>query len=193
LTTKVWNTDQGYDTTIKAFNDSLKHLKLDYIDLYLIHWPVDAMQLETWKAMEFLLTSKSLKTIGVSNYMVSNLQEMRNYAVILPAINQVEFSPFLYQKKLLQYCRSEDIQLQAYSPLARGLRLDHPTILNIARKYEKTPAQIMIRYAIQHQVIPLPKSVIKNRIQQNIDVFDFEMSLAEMDSLNKLHDSSKAS
>ncbi len=188
ITTKLWNSDHGYDETIQACQESLMTLGLSYMDLYLIHWPVEKLRNETWKAMIALQEEGKCRAIGVSNYTIRHLEELLADSPVVPAVNQVEFSPFLYQKDLLDFCRSCRIQLEAYSPLTRGKKLNHPTITSIAGRYGKTPAQIMIRWPLQHDVVVIPKSANQRRIYENADVFDFEISsedLALLDSLNE--------
>ena len=188
ITTKVWNTEQGYYNTLKACERSLRNLGLAYVDLYLIHWPVQRMSLETWKAMVQLLQEGKARSIGVSNYSIGNLKEILYHSDILPAVNQVEFHPFLYQKELLSFCNKNGIQLEAYSPLTRAKRLNHPIIVEIAKKYGKTPAQVLIRWSIQHDLVVIPKSIHEERIRENSHVFDFELRDEDMkylDSLNK--------
>lgn len=188
ITTKVWKSDQGYDNTIEAFNKSLKKLGVEYIDLYLIHWPVPGKSLETWKAMERLYNESKAKAIGVSNYNLHFLNELLENSNQIPTINQVEFSPFLYQKELLEFCDSKGIILEAYSPLTRGKKLKHPKIVEIAQKYNKSPAQILVRWGLQHKVIQIPKSGNENHLKDNINVFDFylnENEIRELDNLNE--------
>ena len=188
ITTKLWNSDHGYDETIQACQESLATLGLSYMDLYLIHWPVEKLRNETWKAMIALQEEGKCRAIGVSNYTIRHLEELLADSPVVPAVNQVEFSPFLYQKDLLDFCRSCGIQLEAYSPLTRGKKLNHPTITSIADRYGKTAAQIMIRWPLQHDVVVIPKSADQRRIYENADVFDFEISsedLALLDSLNE--------
>ncbi len=188
ITTKLWNSDHGYDETIQACQESLATLGLSYMDLYLIHWPVEKLRNEAWKAMIALQEEGKCRAIGVSNYTIRHLEELLADSPVVPAVNQVEFSPFLYQKDLLDFCRSCGIQLEAYSPLTRGKKLNHPTITSIADRYGKTAAQIMIRWPLQHDVVVIPKSADQRRIYENADVFDFEISsedLALLDSLNE--------
>ena len=188
ITTKLWNSDHGYDETIQACQESLATLGLSYMDLYLIHWPVEKLRNEAWEAMIALQEEGKCRAIGVSNYTIRHLEELLADSPVVPAVNQVEFSPFLYQKDLLDFCRSCGIQLEAYSPLTRGKKLNHPTITSIADRYGKTPAQIMIRWPLQHDVVVIPKSADQRRIYENADVFDFEISsedLALLDSLNE--------
>ncbi len=158
VTTKLWNSDHGYTPTIAACERSLKRLGLSYIDLYLIHWPVQNLRNETWKAMEKLLEEEKCRAIGVSNYMIWHLQELLNNSSAIPAVNQVEFSPYLYQRDLLEFCCSHEIQLEAYSPLTKGRKLSDPKLVSLAIKYSKNPAQILIRWLLQRGVVAIPKS-----------------------------------
>jgi diketogulonate reductase-like aldo/keto reductase len=184
VTTKLWNSDHGYQSTIDACNRSLKALSFSYLDLYLIHWPVGGLRNETWKAMESLLKAGKCRAIGVSNYMIWHLEELLENSSTTPAVNQVEFSPYLYQKNLLEFCRSHKIQLEAYSPLTKGHKLKDPKLMAIASKYSKTSAQILIRWALQHQVVVIPKSSRKERIRENSEVFDFSLSTDDMKALD---------
>jgi diketogulonate reductase-like aldo/keto reductase len=186
ITTKVWNSDQGYDTTLAAFHKSLAKLAIDYIDLYLIHWPATETRLQTWRALEELYRQGLCRSIGVSNFQVEHLEELlKNYEVV-PAVNQVEFSPFLYQKRLLDYCSSKAIKLEAYSPLTQGKKLSNRVIIRLANKYGRTPAQILIRWALQHELVVIPKSVHRRRIKENFEVSDFEIAAGDMARLDKL-------
>ena len=188
VTTKLWNSDQGYDSTLRACEASLKRLGLDYLDLYLIHFPVPETRRESWKAMETLLQKGKCRAIGVSNFTVHHLEDLLDEHAVTPAVNQVELHPFLYQKELLDYCRRKGIQVEAYSPLARGERLNHPRITAHATKYSKTPAQLMIRWGLQHGLIVIPKSTREERIRENSRVFDFEISAEDMRSLDSLNE-----
>ena len=188
VTTKLWNEDQGFESALKAFDNSLDDLGFDYVDLYLIHWPVEKKRRESWRALEKIYSEGRAKSIGVSNYTIKHLKEMDNYAEIKPVINQVEFHPFLYQKDLLDYCRIKEIQLEAYSPLARAEKLDDPNIQTIARNYSKSTAQLLIRWSIQHNLVVIPKSVHKERIIENSRVFDFEISEEDMEKLDSLNE-----
>ena len=193
VTTKLWNTDQvGYDHAIKACKQSLQRLGLKYIDLYLIHWPVHGVNnnsIKIWKAMVNLLREGKARAIGVSNFSIDDLKQILNDSDVLPAVNQVEFHPFLYQTDLLSFCERNSIQLEAYSPLTRGRRLNHPTIVNIAKKYDnKTPAQILIRWSLQHNLVVIPKSIHEERILENSQVFDFELRTEDMKFLDSLNE-----
>jgi diketogulonate reductase-like aldo/keto reductase len=180
LTTKVNNTEQGYDQTLRAFEASCQRLGLDYIDLYLIHWPLRQTRRATWQALERLYTEGVVRAIGVANYLEPFLDEMAEYQNLLPMVNQVEFSPYLYLKNLLHYCQSREILLQAYTPLVRGLRFDDEKLKRIATFYDKTPPQIILRWALQKGVSTIPKSANKKRLQENFAVFDFIISPQDM-------------
>jgi diketogulonate reductase-like aldo/keto reductase len=180
VTTKVNNDDQGFDKTLRAFDESLKKLNIDYIDLYLVHWPIKATRKDTWLALEKLYTEGQVKAIGVANYLVPFLNELQSYSSTVPAVNQVEFSPYLYLKDLAEVCKQKKIQLQAYTPLARGMRMNDPKIQIIAQKYEKTTAQIILRWALQHGVSSIPKSANLQRIKENFNIFDFEINQIDM-------------
>lgn len=188
VTTKLWNQDQGYDSARRACERSLKNLGLDYVDLYLIHWPLQDKRLESWKALLALREQGLCRAIGVSNYLERHLSELLDHSPVVPAVNQVEFSPFLYQKELSEFCRGKGIQLEAYSPLSQGERLEHPALVRLAGKYQRTPAQLLIRWAIEHSVVVIPKSVHRDRIRENARVFDFSLSpedRQQMDSWNE--------
>ncbi|HEY7911456.1 MAG TPA: aldo/keto reductase [Blastocatellia bacterium] len=186
ITTKLWNSDHGYEATLRAFDKSRIELGLDYIDLYLIHWPVPGLRMESWRAMEELLDRGLCRAIGVSNYTIRHLDEHLSTSAVAPAVNQVEFSPFLYQKQLLDYCRERNIQIEAYSPLTQGKKLKHRVVKEISRKYGRTPAQILIRWAIEHRLVVIPKSVHRERIEENAQVFDFAISSQDMARLDSL-------
>jgi methylglyoxal/glyoxal reductase len=188
ITTKVWDSDQGYDSTLMACERSLRRLGLSYVDLYLIHWPVQAKSNDTWKAMIQLLKDGKARAIGVSNYEILDIQEILQNFDTVPSVNQVEFHPFLYQEKLLQFCNNNHIQLEAYSPLTRGEKLNHATILTIAQKYDKTAAQILIRWGLQHDLVVIPKSIHEKRIKENSEVFDFQLEEQHMKLLNSLNE-----
>lgn len=192
VTTKVWNADQGYESTLKAIDTSLEKLGFSYVDLYLVHWPTASEDLsesinkraETWRAMEEILASGKAKAIGVSNFTIKHLKEMENYANIMPAVNQVEFHPCLYQKELLSYCKEKNITLVAYSPLLHGEKMDTEPFTNISKRYNKTPAQVMLRWSLQHGVVIIPKSSKENHIKENIDIFDFEINASDMEVID---------
>jgi methylglyoxal/glyoxal reductase len=186
VTTKLWNSDHGYDSALRACDRSLRRLGLGYIDLYLIHWPVSELRSETWTALIELQRRGVCRTIGVSNYTVRHLQGLLDSSEVTPAVNQVEFNPFLYQEDLLRFCNDKGIQLEAYSPLTRGHKLRHPTVVDVARRYSKSPAQVMIRWGLQHGLVVIPKSTRPERIKENSEVFDFEISPADMTRLDAL-------
>lgn len=188
ITTKLWNADQGSDKTRKALENSLDRLGIDFVDLYLIHFPVTSKRMDSWKELEKLYHDKLCKAIGVSNYTIIHLTELLKNSQITPAINQVEFHPFLNQIHLLEYCKKHKIQLEAYSPLAHGQKIEDPTIAKIAQKYDKTPAQILIRWAIEQKIVVIPKSIKKERIIENSKVFDFAISEEDMKILNSLNE-----
>ncbi|MBD3190638.1 MAG: aldo/keto reductase [Candidatus Heimdallarchaeota archaeon] len=188
VTTKLWNSDHGYISTINAFNESLDKLGLSYVDLYLIHWPVEDLRLESWKALESLYEKGKCKAIGVSNYQIRHLQELLDNSTVVPTVNQVEFHPFLYQKGLLNFCRSNNIQLEAYSPLTKGRKLNDPKLLKIAEKYSKTSAQILIRWCLQKEVVTIPKSSSLKHITENANVFDFNISQEDMNLLDSFNE-----
>jgi methylglyoxal/glyoxal reductase len=188
ITTKLWNDDHGYDKARKAFYKSLERFGFDYIDLFLIHWPGGDKRDETWKALESLYKEGVCKAIGVSNYTINHLRNTLDIAEIIPQINQVEFSPFLYQKELHEFCINNDIQLEAYSPLGKGRILNNPGLIDFAKKYNKSAAQILIRWCLQHKVVVIPKSSDKTRIFENADIYDFQISIEDMDKLDLLNE-----
>ncbi|QNU33035.1 aldo/keto reductase [Geobacillus sp. 47C-IIb] len=187
VTTKVWNTDQGYETTLKAFNTSLKKLGFDYVDLYLVHWPVKGKYKETYKALEKLYKDGYVRAIGVSNFQIHHLQDVLADCEIKPMVNQVEYHPRLTQKELHAFCRENGIQLEAWSPLMRGEILNEPTIVEIGKKYGKTPAQVVLRWDLQNGVVTIPKSVTPARIKENATIFDFSLTDEEMRQIDALN------
>lgn len=193
ITTKLWNSEHGYQKALDACEESLEKLGLSYVDLYLIHWPVQKLRNETWKAMQTLLKEGKCRVIGVSNYMIQHLNDLLANSKMVPAVNQVEFSPYLYLKDLMEFCRSHKIQLEAYSPLTKGHKLYDPKLIAIAKKYSKTAAQILIRWVLQKDVVVIPKSSHPDRIMENADVFDFEISSADMKLLDSLNQNLRTS
>lgn len=187
VTSKVWNTDQGYDTTLKAFDLSLQKLGLDYLDLYLIHWPGKDKYKETWKALEKLYKDGRVRAIGVSNFLIHHLQDLISEAEIIPMVNQVEYHPHLTQKELHAFCKQHQIQLEAWSPLKRGALLNEPLLTEVAAKYGKSVAQLILRWDLQNQVITIPKSIKPERIIENADIFDFEISADDMKKIDGLN------
>lgn len=188
LTTKVADANQGYDQTLRAFDVSSRKLNCDDIDLYLVHWPIKETRMDTWRALERLYLEKRVRAIGVANYLVPFLNELATYANITPAVNQVEFSPYLFLEDLLNECKQREIQLQAYSPLVRGQRFSDPKLVSMAEKYGRTPAQIIIRWALQLGVSTIPKSSNVKRLKENFDVFDFQISDIDMSTINSFHE-----
>lgn len=186
ITTKVWNSDQGYDTTLRAFDASLKRLNTTYIDLYLIHWPVKQKYKDTWRALERIHEDGRARAIGVSNFMVHHLKDLLDDAEVTPAVNQVEFHPWLVQPALLEFCQDNGIFLEAWSPIMRGKVNEVPEIAAIAERHGKTPAQIVLRWDLQHRVITIPKSVRQERIVANADIFDFELGEDDMAAIDAL-------
>jgi len=186
VTTKLWNSDHGYEAALHAFEKSQRRLGLGYVDLYLIHWPVSQLRDESWRALVELQRRGSCRAIGVSNYTVRHLDELLGGSSVVPDVDQVEFNPFLYQEELLRYCEEKRIQLEAYSPLTRGHRLRDPVVLEVAKTYSKSPAQILIRWSLQHGLVVIPKSARPERIKENSEVFDFEISAPDMSRLDSL-------
>ncbi|MCE2613664.1 aldo/keto reductase [Flavobacteriaceae bacterium D16] len=186
LVSKVWNSDQGYDSTLRAFDASLERLGMDYLDLYLIHWPVGGKYKDTWRALESLYAEKRIRAIGVSNFMQHHLEDLLNVAEVVPMVNQMEFHPYLVQQSLMDYCKEKSIQYEAWSPMMQGNIFEDPVFHQLTGKYNKTIAQIVLRYDLQKGVITIPKSSKKERIIANADLFDFELSQADMDYLDGL-------
>ena len=188
ITTKLWNSDHGYENTFKAFHCSLDLLGLDYINLYVIHWPVENLRLESWRALEKLYNEGLCKSIGISNYMERHLDELLNNSFVIPVVNQVEFSPFLYLKELQNYCELKGIALESYSPLTKGHKLNNLKLIDIACRYNKSTSQILIRWCLQKGVIVIPKSSQKQHIKENADIFDFNISEVDMNKLDNLNE-----
>jgi diketogulonate reductase-like aldo/keto reductase len=194
ITTKVWRENLGYVATKTQFENSLKRLDLDYIDLYLIHWPANAKNYnnwqktnaDTWRAMEELQAAGKIKSIGVSNFFKEHLEALFQTANVIPAINQIEFHPGYWQQELVEFCKSKNIVVESWSPLARGKVFGNKILEKIAKKHSKSVSQVCLRWIIQHNVVVIPKSTTPKRIKENIDVFDFELSAAEMERINNL-------
>nr|WP_144923709.1 aldo/keto reductase [Paenibacillus bovis] len=189
ITTKVWNSDQGYENTLRAFDESLERLGLDYVDLYLIHWPTPKFDtyVDTYKALEKLYKEGRTKAIGVCNFEIEHLQRIFDECEIKPAVNQIECHPYLQQKELKQFCKEHGIYVEAYSPLMNGTKvIEDPVIQDLAEKYGKTPAQVILRWHIQEDVVVIPKTVTPSRMVENLDVFDFELSAEDMARIAEL-------
>lgn len=191
VTTKLWNSQRGYDKTLKAFDKSLKALGLDYLDLYLIHWPSNKTagaqeNSDTWRAFEKLYADGSIRAIGVSNFLVHHLEALALTANIAPMVNQIEFHPGQMQSEVLGYCRANNILIEAWSPLGTGKMLSNPELQAIAAKYGKSVAQLCIRWCLQNGTLPLPKSVTPSRIEENAEVFDFSIDQGDMDRINAM-------
>lgn len=189
ITTKLANSMQrkGYDATLKAFEASRKKLGLEYIDLFLIHWPVKGKYVESWKAMIKLYKEGLVRAIGVSNFHIHHLEDIMNETDVIPVVNQVELHPWLNQSELIDFCRKNQIQVEAYSPLMGGHLMEVPEIGEFAKKYGKTPAQIVLRWHLQREIIVIPKSVREERIIENSQIFDFNLSNEDMEAINSLN------
>ena len=191
LTTKLKNSDQGYDATLKAFEGSLKRLKAEYLDLYLIHWPVPVLFKDnwrevsraTWKAMERLYDEKLIRAIGLSNFLPHHIKNIANFANVAPVVDQLEIHPCFTQRETVKYCQEHNIQVQAWSPLGHGTILQNEVLGTIAASHGKTPAQIALRWELQQNIIPISKSMKPSRMKENADVFDFTLSPEEMDRI----------
>jgi diketogulonate reductase-like aldo/keto reductase len=189
ITTKVWNSAQGYESTLLAFEESMKKLGLEYLDLYLIHWPVPKLNKykETWRALEKLYKDGRIRAIGVSNFKEHHLKDLLETCEIKPMVNQVEYHPRLTQTSLHEFCKQNEIQLEAWSPLMQGGLFEEPTLNEIANKYNKSVAQIILRWDLQNEVVTIPKSIKPHRIQENADIFDFEISEEDMNKISLLN------
>ncbi len=194
VTSKLWNSERGYEKTLKAFEKTLNDLQLDYLDLYLIHWPAIEKQFkdwkninaETWRAMEELYSQGKIKTIGVSNFLTKHLEPLLETAKVKPAINQIEYHPGFMQHDTVALCGENNITVEAWSPLGTGKMLNNETLIAIAKNYNVSVAQLCIRWVLQHDVLPLPKSVTPHRIKENIQIDDFEISSEDMQTINKM-------
>lgn len=188
VTTKLWNDDHGHDQALRAFDKSLKRLGLDHVDLYLIHWPVPGKRLESWKALERIAREGRARSIGVSNFLERHLDELLATATIKPAVNQIEIHPFLQRRSIRAACAAHGIVVEAYSPLTKGRRLAHPAVSAVARRVGRTPAQVLIRWGLQHDLVTLPKSARPERIAENAAVYDFELDAEAMKTLDGLEE-----
>lgn len=187
ITTKVWNSDQGYEQTLAAFDKSISKLGLEYVDLYLIHWPVKGKYKETWRALEQLYGEGKVRAIGVSNFQIHHLEDLMENAEVKPMVNQVELHPLLSQQELREYCRTQGIQIEAWAPLAQGRLLDNEVLAEIAEIHGKSIAQVILRWDLQSGIVTIPKSIKAQRIIENGDVFDFELSSEEMARIDALN------
>jgi len=192
ITTKLWNSEQGYESTIRAFEQSLEKLELEYVDLYLIHWPGKDKYKETWKAFEKLYNDGRVRAIGVSNFHVHHLEDLISEAEIKPMVNQIEYHPHLTQEEVHEYCKKHEIQLEAWSPLKQGQLFDEPLLKRLAEQYGKTVAQIILRWDWQNEVVTIPKSTKEERIIENASIFDFELSSEDMKKISSLNQDSRA-
>jgi diketogulonate reductase-like aldo/keto reductase len=188
ITTKIDNCNQGYDETIRSYEQSLKDLGVEKVDLLLIHWPIKGKREATWKALEKLYADQRVGAIGTGNYLLPFLQELETYSSYTPTVNQIEFNPFLNLTAELDYCQKHDICLQCYTPLMRGQKHDDSRIVDVAKKYGKTPAQIILRWAVQQEISTIPKSENPVRIKENFDIFNFELSETDLHILNNLNE-----
>ena len=186
LVTKLWNDDHGYEETINAFNKSIKKLGVDYLDLYLIHWP-NKLNSETWRAFEDLYKEGKVRAIGVCNFKIGHLEELKKTAKIMPMVNQIEIHPCKTQKETIEYCNENNIQVVAWGPIMRGKILSLTLMLELSEKYNKSIAQITLRWHIQNGVIPIPKSSNEERIKANIDIFDFDISSEDIKKIDELN------
>lgn len=195
VTSKVWNSERGYDKTLKAFDKTMDDLGLDYLDLYLIHWPANERQFgkkasklnqETWRAMEKLYEEGRIKAIGVSNFMPHHIERLMEKATVKPAVNQIEFHPGLLQKDCVEFCKEQEITVEAWSPLGRGELIFDELLMGLAEKYGSTVAQLIIRWVMQHDIVPLVKSTKQTRIEENFQVFDFKISSEDMQRIDEM-------
>ncbi|WP_090639830.1 aldo/keto reductase [Neobacillus massiliamazoniensis] len=191
ITTKVWNTDQRNDSVLEAFEISLKKLGLDYVDLYLVHWPVKEKYKQTWKVLEKLYKEGRIRAIGVSNFKIHQLEDLMSVAEVKPMVNQVELHPLLAQPELRNYCKKQGIQIEAWAPLGQGRMLEHPVINEIASKYNTSTAQVILRWDLQNEIVTIPKSVKESRIIENADIFDFALSAEDIEKINALNENKR--
>ncbi|WP_080054150.1 aldo/keto reductase [Spirosoma aerolatum] len=191
ITTKVWNDDQGYNRTLRAFNRSLERLRIDSVDLYLVHWPVKAHQHDTWRALEKIYSEGRARAIGIANHYPAHIDELLTQSTITPALNQIELSPYCYVPEVLDYCQQKQIQVEGYAPLVRGQKKDDPRLITLAKKYSKSTFQLLIRWSLQHGAVTIPKSVKRERIQENFDVWDFTISDDDMALMDTFYDNTR--
>jgi diketogulonate reductase-like aldo/keto reductase len=186
VTTKVWNSDQGFDTTLRAFDASLERLGMDTVDLYLVHWPVKGKYRDTWRALERIYAEGRARAIGVSNFLVHHLVDLLHTARIVPMVNQVEFHPYLQQPALQTFCREHGVVLEAWSPIMKGEAATEQTLATVGRRYGKNGAQVALRWILQKGIVAIPKSVRQARIVENADLFDFALTAKEMEQIDSL-------
>jgi diketogulonate reductase-like aldo/keto reductase len=188
VTTKLWNSDHGYDEALRAFDASLDRLGLDRLDLFLLHWPVPERRLHSWRALERIVGEGRCRAIGVSNFMVPHLEELLGAAAIPPAVNQIELHPWCQQRDVVAWCRAHEVAVVAYSPLTKGTRLKDPRLAAVAREAGRTPAQILLRWSLQCDFVTIPKSAKRERIRENAALFDFALDAAQMATLDGLNE-----
>jgi diketogulonate reductase-like aldo/keto reductase len=188
VTTKLWNSDHGYDQALRAFDTSIRRLGLDQIDLFLLHWPVPERRLHSWRALERITGEGRTRAIGVSNFMVSHLEELLDAAKIPPAVNQIELHPWCQQQDVVAFCEKHGIAVVAYSPLTKGMKLSDRHLTAVAREARRTPAQILLRWSLQKHFVTIPKSAKRERIVENAAIFDFELSTQQMTTLDHLNE-----
>ncbi|TYP76735.1 aldo/keto reductase [Paenibacillus methanolicus] len=186
ITTKLFNTDQGYEKTLRAFDRSMEKLGLEVLDLYLVHWAIQGKYKETWRAFEKLYRDGLVRAIGVSNFLIHHLEDLLADCEIVPMVNQYEYHPLLSQPELLAYCQSKGIQVTAYFPLMQG-RLDHPTLAELSNKYKKTAAQIVLRWELQKGVVVIPKTSTAARLTENANIFDFILAEEDMERIDRMN------
>ncbi len=188
VTTKIWNADQGFDSTLRAYDASCRRLGVDQVDLLLIHWPIRGKWMDTWRALVQLYQQGRARAVGVSNYTITHLRELLADSPVVPAANQYETSPFNTRRALADFCRARGIQVESYSPLVRGRKFGDPTLQAIAGQYGKTPAQVLVRWALEQSMVVIPKSVRRERIAENAAVFDFSLSAVDLERLDGLNE-----